>query len=451
MKYSTIKSLMAAVCIAAPAAMSAVTVDILPLPSGVTVTPAQGVIDTGINESPLGAGTVAFSFGGQTLQVNNECTDVISIYVDGSGTPAESIQLPDAHAVTVDDKTMRKNGGIFFNRVYTDPGTYHIVIPEGIFLIGEENPTLSPAMELNYAIEKDYLITPSPGVTDGIENIQLSFPQATKVEIVNPGGIEFQLVGSSSNYQGTIDIMNDSEGIPNIMRVQFSDGPISMEIFTQPGQYLLLIPAGAIRYTLMEDGKEITKSNKELRFQYYIAGMPPFKIDPEENSELESVFTFTLDYPDKYTVTMPWNTMERAQLFPVSEDGTLLSNPTATFRGTIKDGKLVYRLCETGKLTFANEPIVPEKGRYALQLAPAVTFGTYGNWTGASEPFVYYYEMKGPADSVEALLGEETATSFDVYSLTGIAVGLGLNQAEVDALAPGFYIINGEKVVKTNR
>lgn len=451
MKYSTIKSLMAAVCIAAPAAMSAVTVDILPLPEGVTVSPAQGVIDTGINEFPLGAGTIAFNFGGKLMQVNPDCTGVLAIYVDGSEAPAETIQLPNTKAVTVEDMSMFTNGGIFFNRVYTDPGLYHIVVPEGIFLVGEgEAAVPSPAMELNYAIERDYSITPPPGVTDGIEEIRISYPNATKVEILNQSGIQFQLKGSSNDYQGVIDIMKDEDGIPNIMRIQFADGPISMEMFTQPGQYLLMIPAGAISYTLIEDGKEITKYNKEYRFDYYISGMPPFTIEPSEATELESVLTFTLDYPEGFEVMMPWDTMEKARLYPAADDGTLFSNPTAEFRGFKDDGKLVYKLLEPYSWTLAKEPIVPEKGRYGLRVPPSLVYGTYRDWTGTSDPFVYYFDFKGPGVSVDELPGE-AATSFDVYSLTGVAVGLGLNQTEVDALAPGFYIINGKKVVKTNR
>ena len=92
---------------------------------------------------------------------------------------------------------------------------------------------------------------------------------------------------------------------------------------------------------------------------------------------------------------------------------------------------------------------------YCLRLADSLFTGMYQSLIeGAdpeiinSNPFDYYYTIDNGSSEVESVEVAEPAKTGDVFTLTGIRVAKNADAATIDALAPGFYIVNGKKIVK---
>ena len=459
-------ALFAPAVIFAKAPVSQITPE--PLPSGVTtVAPAQGFVDLSGSASPLGISDIAVNFS-STIDMNPSCTEPALLYFNDFTTPADQTT-----SKSVDLMTFRAGGVQFKNYSWKQTGIYKVEIPEGFWKF--DSGSLTPALTLYYEIYVGYNVLPAPGVVPELSNVYITFADADEVRFNTSGSraCEFYMDNSDAVYGLTKDIIDyNGDGKKNTVVFGFgsSDG-ISQE-FIQPGTFGLRIDPGFIEYITYgpnyANDKEdfVLRTNDELLFKYQIPAIPIPEIYPYTDEPLEYFDEFTLYMPDNFD---KWFTNDRvaSNIYGVNEDGTVdtshslcrvrfvydnnvdESDPETPFKD-----RIILNLfdVETGEQL---EKFTPAKGVYCLRLADSLFTGMYQSLIeGAdpeiinSNPFDYYYTIDNGSSEVESVEVAEPAKTGDVFTLTGIRVAKNADAATIDALAPGFYIVNGKKIVK---
>ena len=146
------------------------------LPAGISVSPAQGIVDISGSADVRGVTEITFTFP-SIPEVNADASGNFCIYVNGSETPAE--ELPAAGNAAVDPMGMPM-GGFTFKHVYKDAGTYRITVPAGVWKYGE---SANPAMTLNYEILPGVVSYPAEGVVAELMEISLTVPGVDRLNV----------------------------------------------------------------------------------------------------------------------------------------------------------------------------------------------------------------------------------------------------------------------------
>lgn len=423
MRTSTF-ALVVAMAAATPAAYA--TIDILPLPEQVvSVNPPQGWVDTSNNANPLGVSEISVTFR-TTPEVNPNCTSIVSIYVDGSDVPTESVV---ANEVSRIDLMGLPVGAVSFTKRYTAPGLYHITIPAGVWLLdGVE----SPAMELNYGIRKLQTLSPETGVCNELSVITLTVAGTNVQQHDSPG-----LYTLFDDYDLSVSI---EEGTDSSVITMALSEPI-----TTPDTYTLLIPGGTFTYDITDDNGTTTESSQEIVATYYISPIEKPAITPEEGT-VEGFENFTLTMPADYSMMMA-DTMALSYIYAVNPDGSL--SPSYEYRVRVTeydaDNGTVQLTVLNSDSVATDTLLSPANGEYALRLANALVSGFYEEMFVSTAPFEYYY-------TVNNLTGVETVNLpenelLDVYTITGIRVNRNLQREDLKNLPTGLYIVNGKKIM----
>lgn len=423
MRTSTLALIMA---IAAGCPASYAAIDILPLPDQVlSVSPAQGWVDTSNNANPLGVTEISVSFQ-TTPEVNPDCTSNISIYVDDSNVAAETLI---ANEVAYVDAMGYPTGGFIFKKRYTAPGFYHVSIPEGVWLL---DGVASPAIELNYGIRQLQTLSPAPGICSELSTITLTVT-GTNVQQNNTPG----LFSGLDDYDLSISI---EEGTDLSVITMTTDKPI-----TTPDTYTLLIPAGTFAYDIEEDGQTVTINSQEIVATYYISAIPKPAIDPAEGT-VEGFDNFTITMPEGYSMLFA-DTMSINFIYPVMPDGSL--SPSYEYRVRVAEYDSEAGTVQLVVLNSEGMPtetlLSPANGEYALKLADSMVSGFYNEEFVNTAPFIYYYTVNNTTGIENIGLTENEM--LDVYTVTGIRVGRNLDRESLKALPAGLYIVNGKKIL----
>lgn len=161
----------------------------------------------------------------------------------------------------------------------TEDGTWELYLPAGTLKYkGEE----SSAVEANYFISASYPaypITPTPGSTTGnLGKFTIEFPEASEV-VYTDAAITLNGAGDFSASTMYVSGLNP-------FTIQFTKLP------TEPGEYTLVIPAGA--FTV--DGEPSEAVEAKYTFK------PVYELTPANGSMLESLDKITITFPEATSV-----------------------------------------------------------------------------------------------------------------------------------------------------
>lgn len=360
-----------------------------PLPEGVTVSPAQGIVDTSNNVDVQGVSQISVTFT-SIPQANPEAEGFCYIYVDGSETPAEELPANTAYV----DAMGYPTGAIQFKHIYRDAGIYRITIPEGTWLLGEDQ-TPSPALDLNYEILQPIVSYPAPGVVSEVSQLVLTLPDAVDITEIDPALFSFANLVNDFPITARVEADNVT-GLNNVVVIDFNDGPV-----TANDKYNLLVSPGAITYTAV-DGE--TRGNFETLLVYVVTNMPTPTINPAEGT-IEAFGDIDITLPDGYQIMMP-DTMSLSYVYAVGEDNNLLSDPLVRYQVQFEtDGQTVHlKPLNIDGTEVEGGSVALAPGRYALQ-TNGITFGTWEGVTDQLPPFVYYYRIDGSVQGEVFLSG----------------------------------------------
>ncbi len=108
------------------------SVDPISLPDEIaSVTPAQGFVDVSPNANPLGVGEISVRFK-TSPTVNESCTAEAQCWYNGETKPIATATVAQANVDAMGDPV----GALRFGKALVSPGTYHVSIPAGFWLIG---------------------------------------------------------------------------------------------------------------------------------------------------------------------------------------------------------------------------------------------------------------------------------------------------------------------------
>ena len=207
-----------------------------------TITPAEGIVTSLHN--------FTITFADLPVTVNE---DAIPTLEKGGGATYEGRMLADA-----DGKTVL----VDFDVTCTASGEYFLNLPEGSLMVnGQRLLPITLRFIIEGSMESFYeqiTIDPAEGEVESLQNFIISIPEYI-------GEIDYGSMATLTNTTTGSTYQAEMYGIRFNVMMFFG------EEITEPGQYVLTIPAGAIIiYTLDEDVHE-------LNFNYTIGGGSSFK------------------------------------------------------------------------------------------------------------------------------------------------------------------------------
>lgn len=430
------KALLSLAAIAVATCANAVTPTALP--SGVTaISPAQGVVDTSVNEYPLGVGEIAVTFS-QAPAVNEQSEATASLYFGDDTAPLYTATIKDVNV----DNMGAPVGRVTFNAKVVDPGTYRVVIPEGYWLLGTD-ATPSPALELNYEILEVFKITPRQGIVDDLSTITITFPNADEVTVNSSVHSEvIPPIGSDDEFSLDYSVEKTDNGVVVTATIINMNGdPVTL---TEPGIYTYHAVGGAFTAITYgpnhdTDSSDITSiKTQEIRIPYTISALPAPAITPAPGT-VKEFNTFTLKYPEDLDVMMV-NNMAQSQIFKMRADGSFDANPICKLTATDNREERELTLSIIGE-----DNIAPENGTYVLQVAQALLFGWLPDGGTFSSPaYEYIYEVD---QSTIVSIRPVDPDSVNVFRLDGTTVLLDADKEAVDTLPAGCYVVNGSVII----
>lgn len=316
---------------------------------------------------------------------------------------------------------------VSFNNEITENGTYTVVVPEGVFNLGT-----SVQGGANNNQEAIFNITVDNGDTPSQAMHVSANPQEGEVGSLKDFEFTFMDYNSCAWTYEAMPFISDGDGnkLATISNVDYGTGwnqlvcSLKGEI-TEPGTYILTIPAGAVTYNDNPDNL-----NSEVTFKYTIADKSSenVTITPAAGNVTEIPALLILTFNDQTEVGASGNC-------------TLVDDKGNSYKaelGIYWDGD--YNQLQ---IKLADGAITAE-GTYTLTIpAGAVTYGASGDLSNGELVFVY---VIATTDTISALLANQS--SVDVYDVNGTLVKAGADAAALKALATNkVYVINGKKVI----
>lgn len=420
-----------------------------PLPSAVTsVSPSQGFVNISGNVCPLGVGEISIVFAGSGEVVPNK--DVKSeLYKDGELLASSTDAYVDAMGARI--------ASVKFGTARKSTGWYEVKMAEGQFTVGGQP---SPAFNLFYQIDGFCTISPASGVVEELSEIFLYFDKdVVNVELNNSHLNELACLAHyvdnngtavTPEYELTAEVLNEGDDWAVIIKFGSNDG--IAQTFFYEGNYNINIPAGLVTtYSKNPDNEDdpIKRTNPRYNMKYVIPSFPQPVIEPEEGSVVKDFFKFVITMDDSFTSLLFADTMSSSYIYPVVDGQVDDAAPVLRVKATEwnnEEQTVTYCVIDPETKGFATEPIEVEPGEYALVLDDKSFSCTRLNDNAEvfSAPYQYFYTVKSGSSKVESAVVDNSNT---VYNLMGVKVGKNLNNAEVNALPAGLYIINGKKVM----
>lgn len=372
--------------------------------------------------------------------INKECKETVKLYINGEvaqelGNTSSRIQFPTA----LDDP----NSIIFafvtsLKDMYTAPGEYKVVVPEGFFLFqgyGE-----SPEQVFEYTILKSvsYSYEPLAGTVPSLNHFTVTFPGASDI-------VENKLVADDEG-NGVIKVYvweESAEDIIPTVTIEGNQVKLIFEELTYKCQYAVSIPHGALTMTV--DGERM--DNPSIEAIYYVPKIPQPTITPAEGAVTPDQLTeLTLTLDKGYTYAT-WFDSFKARLVRVAEDGSE-SEPITYFAK--KAGDLSHKGTDTIKL-YEEQPY-PElaDGNYAViinrgSFSVNPPEGEEGGFTTCA--YTWHYTIGDPQGGVESVIGQEKPDTVTVFGIDGVCLLRNAAPEAINQLKKGLYIINGKKVL----
>lgn len=446
--------------LALPLALSAKAPELVnpaaPLPEAVSsVTPIQGFINTSGDKNPLGVGEITIVFTGSEDVVPNKSVKS-ELYKEG-------VLLATSTDAYVDAMGSRL-ASISFGGAKKAPGWYEVKVAEGQFNIGS---TPSPEFSLFYQIDRVCYLNPSAGVVQQLDNVILMFDDVDEVKVNSNYLSELtclahvKINGAEVSPEYELSAAAVSQGSQWGVFISFGQSGIAQTMI-YPGTYQFNIPEGLVTsYTYgpnyaTDPTDVIVRSNPRMNPQYIIPAIPEPTCEPAQYEVVHSIYDFKVKVASGCELLFANNMATSAIYGCTPEGGVDFDNKVYEVKSTYvaeedtSDGIITYRVLKPGTKQFADEPIVPINGDYALVLADKAFSVNYSSLTGVTSqewaaPFQFFFKVynETAVEDVEASADEYCT----VYNLQGICVASGIAPAEVNNLPAGLYIVNGKKVM----
>lgn len=356
--------------------------------------------------------------------------DNITILDKTRNVVAKSVDVTDVIPEGEEDNRdyIVKEVVVSFNNEITENGTYTVVVPEGMFNLDltAQGFNVKDNREATFNITVDNGDTPSQAMHVSAN------PQEGEVGSLKDFEFTFMDYNSCAWTYEAMPFISDGDGnrLATISNVDYGTGwnqlvcSLKGEI-TEPGTYILTIPAGAVTYNDNPDNL-----NSEVTFKYTIADKSSenVTITPAAGNVTEIPALLILTFNDQTEVGASGNC-------------TLVDDKGNSYKaelGIYWDGD--YNQLQ---IKLADGAITAE-GTYTLTIpAGAVTYGASGDLSNGELVFVY---VIATTDTISALLANQS--SVDVYDVNGTLVKAGADAAALKALATNkVYVINGKKVI----
>ena len=316
---------------------------------------------------------------------------------------------------------------VIFDNEITANGVYTVVVPEGMFNVDLQ----SQGFEMKSNREAIFNITVDNGDTPSQAMHVSANPQEGEVGSLKDFEFTFMDYNSCAWTNDAMPYISDGDGnkLATISNVDYGTGwnqlvcSLNAEI-TEPGTYILTIPAGAVTYN--DDPDNL---NSEVTFTYTIADKSNenVSITPEAGNVTEIPELLILTFNDQTEVGASGNCTL------VDEKG----NSYKAQLGIYWEGELNQLQIE-----LADGAITAE-GTYTLTIpAGAVSYGSMGDTSNGELTFVF---VIGNATAISNIFAAEG--NVEIYNANGQLVKSG-NASAIKSLAPNkMYIINGKKVI----
>ena len=313
---------------------------------------------------------------------------------------------------------------VTFDKEVTVSGTYIVDVPEGVFTTGSQF-TSKNNHEAFFIINVDNGETPSISM-----NVSVN-PQEGEVGSLRD--FEFTFMDySTCNW--TYDVnpyISDGDGnkIADIKNVSLGveDNQLVCSLaeeITEPGTYVLTIPAGAVAYN--DDPDNL---NSEVTFTYTIADKSneDVTITPAAGNVSEIPALLILTFNDQTEVGASGNC-------------TLVDDKGNSYKAELG----IYWEGDYNQLQIElADGAITAEGTYTLTIpAGAVSYGSSGDSSNGELTFVF---VIGNATAISNIFAAEGKV--EIYNANGQLVKSG-NASAIKTLAPNkMYIINGKKVI----
>lgn len=283
-------------------------------------------------------------------------------------------------------------------------GNYQVIIPEGFFLIGDDQ-TPNSEIVINYYIAPPTVSIYPPESRDItlLQDFTVTFGNAKSIEVNNDAEHSLEIIdvfGGTPDEPSTGDDDDDvATGEVTSFDYELTVNENSalihlLEPITNGSTYDMTIPAGF--FYLYDEAGNMTE-NTEIMFQYAIPkvgnGQP----------ELENVGSLVLDFPGVIELNLGVNPLivnDKGQntLCPVNEDGTL-GEPIASYRAAGKashfykddpsNATKVFLVNELGEDVY----ICPAPGLYQLTTSNGLYSVYLNNKMETVSSFKYTFEV----------------------------------------------------------
>lgn len=317
---------------------------------------------------------------------------------------------------------------VSFNNEITENGTYTVVVPEGMFNLDltAQGFNMKSNREATFNITVDNGNTPSQAMHVSAN------PQEGEVGSLKDFEFTFMDYNSCAWTYEAMPFISDGDGnkLATISNVDYGTGlnqlvcSLKGEI-TEPGTYILTIPAGAVTYN--DDPDNL---NSEVTFTYTIvaAAEDDVTLDPAPGTVTEIPASIKVTFNKEEGINA-------ASGNPYITDAE--GNVYATTLGINSDWP-EWNVLEI-KL---NDGAITAEGVYTLTIPAGCVSLTDGSTNPVDYNFVYTI---GNATAISNIFAAEG--NVEIYNANGQLVKRG-NASAIKTLAPNkMYIINGKKVI----
>ena len=316
---------------------------------------------------------------------------------------------------------------VSFNNEITENGTYTVVVPEGMFNLDltAQGFNMKSNREATFNITVDNGDKPSQAMHVSAN------PQEGEVGSLKDFEFTFMDYNSCAWTYEAMPFISDGDGnkLATISNVDYGTGlnqlvcSLKGEI-TEPGTYILTIPAGAVTYN--DDPDNL---NSEVTFTYTIADKSNenVTITPAAGNVSEIPALLILTFNDQTEVGASGNC-------------TLVDDKGNSYKAELG----IYWEGDYNQLQIElADGAITAEGTYTLTIpAGAVSYGSSGDSSNGELTFVF---VIGNATAISNIFAAEG--NVEIYNANGQLVKRG-DASAIKTLAPNkMYIINGKKVI----
>lgn len=307
-----------------------------------------------------------------------------------------------------------------FDITQTTPDRYSLRLGEGSFIL--DGNQLSPEIEASWTVTKDASEvstdwTPSPTGKITNESYGINGAIVFDAEELLSYGENYSQIEAYFNDEKVADFFGWIEGSAYMFTV-------ADPYLGQAGTFRLSAPAGAFSIS------GVASEAIDYTWEVVLPREYTWTLTPAEGSTVGSLAEVTIEFADAETVAL--TEYSRADL----------RKKDYSYFGSSKVVAVEGAEHPTFKLSF--DPAPSTDGEYTLSFGYS-TFLFDGAQSSDSKDVKYTLDTS--LGGIEDVVAGAAASTFDIYTIDGRCIAIGAEASALHSLAPGFYIVNGQKLL----